>query len=152
MDNARLDISANGVWGGKHKKTFLDVRVFNPHAPSNKNLPLATCYRKHEKEKKRSYGLRVREFEHDTFTPLVLAASGGLGAEATCFYKRLASLLSTKWNCSYSTTLCWLCCRLSFSLLRSAIMAIRGARFLYRNRSSNSNVDLAIAEAVLERE
>ena len=29
---------------------------------------------------------------------------------------------------SYSTTLCWLRCRLSYSLLRSSIQAIRGAR------------------------
>ena len=152
QDNARVDISANGVWGGRHEKTFLDVRVFNPHAPSNKNLPLTTCYHKHEKKKKCGYGLRVREFEHATLTPLILAASSGLGAEATCFYKPLASLLSTKWNCSYSITLCWLPCRLSFSLLCSAIMANRGARTLYRNRSPNSNVYLAIAEAVLEWE
>ena len=30
---ARLDIAANGVWGGTFEKTYFDVRVFNPHAP-----------------------------------------------------------------------------------------------------------------------
>ncbi len=34
---ARLDIAANGVWGGNHERTYFDVRVFNPYAPSNKH-------------------------------------------------------------------------------------------------------------------
>ena len=128
QDSARLDLSANGVWGGRYEKTFFDVRVFNPIAPSNRGLTPAAAYRKHEREKKRAYGQRVREVEHSTFTPLVLSASGGMGTEATIFYKRLATLLADKWESHYSRTLCWLRCRLSFSLLRSSIQALRGAR------------------------
>ena len=30
QDGARLDIEANGVWGGRFEKTMFDVRVFNP--------------------------------------------------------------------------------------------------------------------------
>ncbi len=33
-DGAILDIAVNGFWGGRFERTFLDVRVFNPHAPS----------------------------------------------------------------------------------------------------------------------
>ncbi len=127
QDGARLDISANGVWGGRQEKTYFDVRVFNPHAPSNKGS-LTSCYNKHEREKKRSYEQRIREIEHASFTPLVMSTTGGIGREATTFYKRLASLLSYKWDTPYSHTLNWLRCRLSFSLLRSSIQAIRGAR------------------------
>ena len=29
-DGARLYVVANGFWGGRFKKAFLDVRVFNP--------------------------------------------------------------------------------------------------------------------------
>ena len=128
QDGARLDVSANGVWGGRHEKTYFDVRVFNPHAPSNRSQSLPTCYRKHEREKKRAYEQRIREVEHSTFTPLVFSAAGGMGREATCFYKRLASMLAQKWDSPYSSTLCWLRCRISFSLIRSAIQALRGAR------------------------
>ena len=128
QDGARLDISANGVWGGTFERTYFDVRVFNPHAPSNKNVSLQACYRRHEMEKKRVYEQRVREIEHSTFTPLVLSATAGMGKEATVFFKHLASMLAQKWESSYSSTLCWLRCHLSFSLLRSAIQAIRGAR------------------------
>lgn len=148
QDGARLDISANGVWGGRFEKTYFDVRVFNPHAPSNKNQVPSACYKKHEREKKRMYEQRVREVEHASFTPLVLAATGGLGTEATTFYKRLASMLSMKWDSPYSTTLCWLRCRLAFSLLRSSIQAIRGARSShgYAVRSPNP-VDLVTTES-----
>ena len=128
QDGARLDIAANGLWGGRFERTYLDVRVFNPHAPSNRHTQLSACYRKHEQEKKRAYEQRVREVEHATFTPLVMAATGGLANEANIFYKRLASKLALKWDTPYSSTLCWLRCHLSFSLLRSSIQAIRGAR------------------------
>ena len=36
QDGARLDIAANGFLGGRFERTFIDVRVFNPHAPSNR--------------------------------------------------------------------------------------------------------------------
>ncbi|XP_064400136.1 uncharacterized protein LOC135346446 [Halichondria panicea] len=128
QDGARLDIAANGFWGETFERTYFDVRVFNPLAPSNRHTQLSSAYSKHERIKKRAYEQRIREIEHATFTPLVLSATGGLGNEANTFYKRLASLLATKWNNPYSSTMCWLRCRLSFSLLRSSIMSIRGAR------------------------
>ena len=125
---ARLDIAANGVWGGTFERTYFDVRVFNPHAPSNRQTNLQSVYRKHEKIKKRAYEQRIREIEHATFSPLVLSATCGLAMEANTFYKRLASMLASKWDHNYSSTLCCLRCRLAFSLLRSSIQAIRGAR------------------------
>ena len=33
-DGAHLDILANGFLGGRCEKTYIDVKVFNPHAPS----------------------------------------------------------------------------------------------------------------------
>ena len=61
QDGARLDVSANGVWGGRFQKTYFDVRVFNPLAPSNRNHTLAAVYRKHELEKKRAYQQLIQE-------------------------------------------------------------------------------------------
>ena len=117
QDGARLDIAANGVWGGRFERTYFDVRVFNPHAPSNRHTQMSACYRKHERAKKRAYEQRIREVEHASFTPLVLSATGGLAIEATNFYKRLASLLASKWDNQYCTTMAWLRCRLTYSLL-----------------------------------
>ena len=78
--------------------------------------------------KKRAYEQRIREIEHSSFTPLVLSATGGMANEANTFYKRLASCLTIKRDQSYSPAMSWLRCRLTFSLLRSAIQCIRGAR------------------------
>ena len=120
-EGSRLDIIANGFWDGRFERTFVNVRVFNPYAPSNKNATKEKCFRKHELEKKRTYAERVREIEHGSFTPLVLSASGGFAKEETNFYKRLASLLAEKWDHSYSQTMNWLRCTISFALLRYAI-------------------------------
>ena len=89
--------------------------VFNPHAPSNRHTQPSSCYRKHERIKKRAYEQRVREIEQATFTPLVLSATGGLANEANIFYKRLASMLASKWDHSYSSTL-YMLATLSFGL------------------------------------
>ena len=127
-DGARLDVAMYGFWGGHFEKAFVDVRVFNPCAQSNRRSPLASVYRRHEQEKRRHYEQRVREVEHATFTPLVMSATGGMGRAATTFYKRLASMISEKRNTEYSQTVNWIRCKLSFALLRSSIMSIRGAR------------------------
>jgi len=84
--------------------------------------------KKHEWEKRCAYGQRIQNMEHSIFTPLVLSATGSMANEASIFYKRLAFLLPAKWDHSYFSTLCWLHCRLAFSLLRSFIQVIRGAR------------------------
>ena len=98
------------------------------NAQSYRNVSIPSVYRRHEMQKKREYGDRVREVEFASFTPLVFATTGGMGKEAITFYRRLAELLSKRSALSYSSTLAWICCTLSFSLLRSATMCIRGSR------------------------
>ena len=105
------------------------------------------CYHKQESLKKRAYEQRVREVEHSSFTPLVLSATGGMANEATTFYKGLASCLAMKWDHSYSSTMSWLRCRLTFFLLRSAIQCIKGARSSCGHATkSPPPIDLAISE------
>ena len=147
-DDARLDVVASGFWGGRFERTFLDVRIFNPHAPSNKSLQTTTCYRRHEREKRRKYEERIREIEHATFVPLVLSCTGGAGPSATTFIKRLASLQAEKHRSTYSTVLSTLRCRLSFALLRSSINCLRSSRSSYHHPSQvdMSAADLAMAE------
>ena len=47
-NNARLDISVNGFWGGSSERSLFDVGVFNPYALSNKQSNLSSTYEKHE--------------------------------------------------------------------------------------------------------
>ena len=82
-NNAELDTRARGFWNNS-QDAFFDVRVFYRNAPSNRS---ADAYKRYERAKKREYGQRVREVEHGVFTPLVLSSNGGMGKEATTFYK-----------------------------------------------------------------
>lgn len=146
-NEARLDIAANGVWGGRFERAFFDVRVFNPCARSNAG-PIASVYRKHEQEKKRMYEQRIREVEHSSFTPLVLSTSGGMGKLASFFYKRLAAMIAEKQEENRYSQILWLIrCKMNFALLRSSIMCLRGSRSSYKRPVvAISEVELTTAQ------
>ena len=145
-DEARLDVRAQGFWGDWGQCAFFDVRVFNPFAPSNSRSSLNTTYRYHESLKRRSYEQRVREVEHGSFTPLVFSATGGMAPAATVAFKRLASLLADKRQQTYNKTISWLRCSLSFSLVRSAVSCLRGARSSFHHPfRSDANVPMEVA-------
>ena len=141
-DNARLDIHARGFWNN-HQDAFFDVRVFYPNAPSNRSVD---AYRRHKQAKKREYGQRVRDIERGVFTPLVLSTNGGIGKEATIFYKRLADMIAQKRQLSYPMVMGWLRCRLSFASIRSSIMCIRGSRSSLHRPVYMDNISLASHE------
>jgi len=46
---------------------------------------------------------------------------------ARVFNKKLTSMIAIKHNEAYSKTLNWMRCRINFSLLRSAMMCLRGS-------------------------
>lgn len=148
-DGARLDLAASGVWGGRFERAFFDVRVINPLARSNQSLPPASCYRRHEADKRRKYLQRVVEVEHASFVPFVVSATGGLGPSATATLQRIAQLSADATDQPYSRVMGWMRCRMAFALIRSAIMCLRGARSA-RHRpvlAGRVPADLAIAEA-----
>ena len=146
-DDARADIRATG-FRGRQQSAFFDVRVFHPNAQSYRHSSISSLYRRHEPAKKREHGDRILEVENGSFTPLVFARTEGMGREATLFYKRLADNLSEMRNIEYSKTMAWMRCTLSFSLLRSAVMCIRGSRSK-SHRVPNASLELGIAESRL---
>ena len=124
-DEARLDISARSVWS-RNQRAFFDVRVFDPSARRFQSQSLSQAYVTNEKEKKRGYNERVLQVENGTFTPLVFSVHGGMGPECKVFYKRLSSLISEKRSENFAFVSSWIHTRISFALLRSAIMCLRG--------------------------
>ena len=48
-----------GFWGGRCEKSYVDVKVFNPHAPSNRSSTPGAVYRCHENAKKQTYEARI---------------------------------------------------------------------------------------------
>ena len=125
--DARLDVHARGFWD-RQGSAFFDVRVSHPNAESYKDLNIQQIHRKHEDEKKRLYANRVLEVERGTFTPLVFTTTGGMADECQRFHSRLAELISIKKGEEYSTTISWIRSKVSFALLRSALLCLRGSR------------------------
>eukprot|EP00117_Sycon_ciliatum_P032256 scpid60665/ scgid25052/ len=131
LRTARLDLAANGIWGGRFERTYIDVRVFNPFAPSNRSSSVSAAYTRHEKAKKRSYEQRLRDVEHASFVPAVFSTTGGMSKCASALYKRIAVLLAEKTGESYSLTMAFIRCRLSVALIRASVMCVRGSRSMF---------------------
>ena len=129
---------------------YFDVRVFNPLAPTNSRRPLSAVYRQHEQLKRRAYEQRIREVEHGSFTPLVFAATGGMGPSSVVMLKRLASMIAVKHHEPYSMVMRWLRVHTSYSLLRSAILCLRGSRLQYYGLSMRLTLPLRSVRADYE--
>ena len=127
------------------------MRIFNPFAPTHLNQKLEKCFSNNEKEKKRAYGQRVIEVEHGSFTPLVFSSCGGQGRETNRFLSVLAEKLSSKKEISYGETAAWLRTKVSFCLLRSAILCVRGSRSVKKvSAVDTDNIELACSEGRIE--
>ena len=85
-----------------------------------------------------------------SFVTTRISVAGDMGPIASTFYKRLASMFSAKTQQSYNQTIRWLHCSLSFSLLRSMVMCLRGARSSCgKPQVAASDILLAVSEARL---
>ena len=124
---ARLDISARGIWS-PCEKTFFDVRVTHPNTQTNRNKSMAEIYAAQEEEKKKLYNDRVLEVEKASFVPLVFTTTGGMGPECEKANKKIAEKIAMKRQESYSQVMNHVRTRLRFSLLRSILTAVRGYR------------------------
>ena len=120
-------MSARGVWI-KGSRAFFDIRVFNPLAQSYSNQTLKAAHKSNESQKKREYGERVLNVEHGSFTPLVFSCLGGMSVESTHFYNKVADRISEKRDIHISKGRSWVRTKLSFCLLRSTHLCIRGSR------------------------
>ena len=143
--DARLDIHARGFWD-RQQSAFFDVRVCHPNADSYRELSPKQIFQLHENEKKRQYSRRVLEVEQGTFTPLVFTSTGGMADECKRFHSRLAELLVLKKGDDYSTTISWIRAKVSFAILRSALLCLRGTR--RKRRAANiSDIDITSESA-----
>ena len=149
-DEARLDVSARGVWT-RYQRAFFYIRVFDPLARRYQDQTLRQAYLTNEKKKKRHYNARILEVENGTFTPLVFSVYGGMGNECQIFMKRLSLLLSEKRAENYSMMSTWIRTKLSFALLRSCLMCIRGSRHhFYRPNITETDVEIDVRETTIK--
>ena len=144
---ARLDISARGFWT-RGQRAFFDVRIFDPMAPSHRHQSLQAAHEKNENEKKRIYGDRIRRVEHGSLTPLVFTTFGGMSRQTKIFFSRVAELMADKKKEPKGFFSAWLRTRLSFALVRSALLCLRGTRSSKRQYVNLSKIDFE--ECVVE--
>ena len=97
------------------------------------NQEISKTYEVNEKEKKKLYNEKILQIEHGSFTPLVMSATGGMGRECKKFYARLAEMISYKRGTSYSIIAAWVRRKITFSLIKSIGMCLRGSRSVFYN-------------------
>ena len=97
-------------------------------------------YHMHENNKKNMYNARVLQVEKATFTPLVFSTTGGMGQEATKFYKQLAGKIANKTGQNYADVISVVRRKLRFELLKTTIISLRGYRGkkLYSSKEINT--------------
>ena len=68
------------------------------------------------------------DIEHGTFTPLVFTTTGGMADECVKHHSRLAELIAIKKGESYTSAISWIRAKVSFAIVRSVILCLRGSR------------------------
>ena len=116
-----LTFTVEGFWE-RQRAAFFDIRVCHPNVDSYRDLSPKQIYRIHENEKKRKYNSRVTEIEQGTFIPLVFTTTGGMADECLRYHSRLTELLSAKKQESYTTTISLVRAKVTFAILRSALL------------------------------
>ena len=145
--DARLDLHARGFCG-RQQSMFFDVRVCHPNADSYRELSLKQIFQLHENEKKRQYSRQVLEVEQGTFTPLVFTSTGGMANHNArdSIAASQSYILSLKKEDDYATTISWISAKVSFAILRSALLCLRGTR--RKRRAANiSDIDITSESA-----
>ena len=148
-NEARSDISARGFWI-RGQRAFFDIRVFDPKAQRYGSKSLKHCYEINEKEKKRQYNQRIINVDQGSFTPLVFSVNGGMGREASMFVKKLSKRVANKRKEEISVVTHMIRSKLSFALLKSCLLCIRGSRRLKNEyeRIANINFEGIFAETI----
>ena len=82
--------------------------------------------------------------ENGTLTPLVFSVNGGMGRECKKFYSRLTEMIAEKRNISNSIATTFIRTKISFSLLRSMLLCIRGSRSVKRINTELVDVDMEL--------
>ena len=110
------------------KATFFDVRVFIPYDASYQLSPPQRIFDAHESAKAQAVPGMDQKSWVRKLCGLDFSSTGATGWTSEAFLRRVASFLLDKTNTSYSETMGWLRCRVSFAILRATVLCFRGAR------------------------
>ena len=110
---------------------LFDVRVFDPNAKTKFNQDISKTNKLNEIEKKRFSNERIIETEHESFTALVMSATGGMGRQRKNFYLRLAEMISSKGGNGYNINVAWVRRKILFSFIKSIGICLRSSRSVF---------------------
>jgi hypothetical protein len=147
QDEAKSDIRTIGFWT-RSRRAYFDITAFSPYKRSGSTKSMKSLFRLAEQKKKCNYQDRIANVEHADFTPLVFSTSGGMGPQAEVVTKRLGQLIAEKSDMPFSVVAGWMRCKVSFSLLRSSLVCLRGTRsYKPKNYTPEAQICLAVSQA-----
>ena len=142
-DEARSDLKVVGFWRAM-RNAYFDIKVVSPLAKTNAHRTQASLFKTAEKVKIREYKERIRDVEHGDFNPLVFTTTGGMAPQSQIVVKKLVEKMSTLHTRSVVTA--WLRVRISFALLRTTLLCVRGTR-RKKFHNTDCNIELAVSQA-----
>ena len=142
-EDARSDVKCTGFWRPL-RQAYFDVKIVSPMARSYSSKTSAQLFRDAENAKNREYSERIRQVEHADFNPLVFTTAGGMAPQCHLVVKRIAEKIAHKKDLHFSMVSGWLRCRLSFALLRTTLMCLRGTR--RKRQIVDTNIELAVSD------
>ncbi|KAL7539500.1 hypothetical protein ACHAXR_009363 [Thalassiosira sp. AJA248-18] len=128
----RGDASCHGFWK-RGCTCIFHVRITDTDVCSQLNKDVSKILAKHEKEKKDKYLRSCHEMRKD-FTPLVYSVDGIAGREAKNAERRIATILSDKWQRPYYEMVQYMRVRMAIAVVRANSLLIRGSRVRQRPR------------------
>jgi hypothetical protein len=129
-----------GFWHSQRQAIF-DVCILNADTPSQRHLSLETIFESRKAIKQQRYS-ETAEARRASFTPFIATCDAVLDREAEGYLRRLAILLSEKWESSYSRTVAWVRARMQICILRSVSLCFRGCRVKWRGAGLEDNAAL----------
>ena len=141
-DDARSDLKVTGFWRNM-RQAYFDVKVVSPFARSYSHLTQKSILQTAEKSNMREYRERIKEVEHADFNPLVFTTVGAMAPQSQIVLKRIAEKMSDRKGVARSVVTGWMRVRLSFALLRTTMLCVRGTR--RKKFHCEMNVDLAVS-------
>ena len=95
-----------------------------------------------EQGKKHLHNKGILEVEHASFTPLLFTKNGDMGLGCRSLVSRLSELLAIKIDLPKSTVTSWVRTQISFALIRSMSICLRGSRLIKSSAMAINNIDV----------
>ena len=106
---------------------LIDVQIVNTDSRSHRNRSPEAVLKTAERSKKKKH-LNHCQQQRRHFTLFVVSTDGMIGDEANAMVKRLALVLSQKWEKTYSRVCGWLRSRIGIAIVRATHRCLRGSR------------------------